>query len=91
MYGIFSSIYCFSNVTAGLITTFALGFFDPKTYFFIITVMGIIAVLFCFFFVRHISVSEGSPSLLTEAYDKEDTQQQILQATSIPKRDEVGI
>ncbi len=27
MFGIFSSLYCFSNVSAGLITTFGLGFF----------------------------------------------------------------
>jgi hypothetical protein len=28
MYGVFTSLYCFSNVSAGLITTFGLGFFD---------------------------------------------------------------
>ena len=55
MFGIFSSIYCFSNVSAGLITTFALGFFDPQTYFFIITALGVISILFCLFFVKNIS------------------------------------
>jgi len=55
MYGIFSFFYCLSNVSAGLITTFGLGFFDAQTYFFIITALGIISILFCLFFVRPIS------------------------------------
>jgi hypothetical protein len=54
MYGVFSSLYCFSNVFAGLITTFGLGFFNPLAYFCIITVLGVIAALFCLFFVRDI-------------------------------------
>ena len=37
MFGIFSSLYCFSNVSAGLITTFGLGFFNSTTYFLIIS------------------------------------------------------
>lgn len=52
MFGIFSTLYCFSNVSAGLITTFGLGFFDARTYFLIITFFGVLAIFFCFFFVR---------------------------------------
>jgi len=59
MYGIFSSLYCLSNVTAGLITTFGLGFFDSQTYFYIITLLGIISIIYCFFFVKHLK--EGEP------------------------------
>lgn len=58
MYGVFSSLYCFSNVSAGLITTFGLGFFDSITYFFIITTLGVISAIFCFFFVRDIPQSD---------------------------------
>jgi predicted MFS family arabinose efflux permease len=54
MYGLFSSIYCFSNVSAGVITTFGLGFFDAWTYFWIITALGLIACLYCLFFVPHL-------------------------------------
>lgn len=66
MYGIFSSIYCFSNVSAGLITTFGLGFFDAQVYFSIITALGILSVLFCLFFVNHITEKECNESLLTD-------------------------
>ena len=59
MYGVFSSIYCFSNVTAGFITTFGLGFFDPQAYFYLITALGFLAALFCIFFVRNIKEGEG--------------------------------
>lgn len=52
MFGIFSTIYCFSNVTAGLITTFGLGYFGAHIYFLIITFFGLLAVFFCIFFVR---------------------------------------
>jgi len=54
MFGIFSSIYCFSGVSAGFITTFGLGFFSSQIYFVIITVLGVISVLFCLFFVNNI-------------------------------------
>lgn len=54
MFGVFSSLYCLSNVSAGLITTFGLGFFDSQTYFLIITVFGVIAFIFCLFFVREL-------------------------------------
>lgn len=52
MFGIFSSIYCLSSVSAGIITTFGLGYFDARTYFVIITLFGLISILFCFFLVR---------------------------------------
>lgn len=61
MFGIFSSIYCFSSVSAGLITTFGLGFFNDRIYFAIITVLGVIAVLFCLFFVENVD-KEGEDS-----------------------------
>jgi MFS family permease len=55
MYGIFGAFYCLSNVTAGLITTFGLGFFDAEHYFVIVTLLGVIATFYCLFFVRNIS------------------------------------
>lgn len=57
-YGLFSSIYCFSNVSAGIITTFGLGFFDSWIYFWIITALGVLACLYCFFFVPHLPNSK---------------------------------
>ncbi len=54
MFGLFSSIYCLSNVTAGLITTFGLGFFNELVYFIVITCLGIVSIIFCFFFVKHV-------------------------------------
>jgi hypothetical protein len=59
MFGIFSTLYSFSNVSAGVITTFGLGFFDSGTYFIIITILGIISVIYCFFFVKAV---DSSPS-----------------------------
>ena len=55
-YGLYNASYCLINVSAGLITTFGLGFFDPLTYFFITTAFGCVATLFCWFFVRDVSV-----------------------------------
>jgi len=55
MYGIVNSSYCLSNVSAGLITTFGLGFFDAQIYFYIETVIGLMAIMYCAFFVRNIS------------------------------------
>lgn len=54
MFGIFSSIYCFANVSAGLITTFGLGFFDAKTYFSLITAMGFLSIVYCLFYIEDI-------------------------------------
>jgi hypothetical protein len=54
MFGIFSTLYCLSNVSAGLLTTFGLGFFDPQTYFVFISVCGVLSILFCALFVRAI-------------------------------------
>ena len=63
MFGIFTSIFCFANVSAGLITTFGLGFFDSQTYFYIITIMGVIATLFCLFFIKPISEKDINANL----------------------------
>lgn len=52
MYGILNGFYCLSNVSAGLITTFGLGFFNPVTYFYILAALGLLAVSFCYIFVR---------------------------------------
>ena len=60
MFGLINSAYCMSNVSAGLIITFGLGFFDARTYFFITTFLGILATAYCFFFVKNIS-SQGTP------------------------------
>ena len=54
MFGILNGLYCLSNVSAGLITTFGLGFFNALTYFYIISGLGIFAFLFCYFVVRDI-------------------------------------
>lgn len=70
MYGMFNSICCFSNVSAGLIITFGLGFFNILVYFFIITAFGVIAILFGIFFVRDVPIKNEMPlkneSLLEE-------------------------
>jgi hypothetical protein len=55
MYGLLNGLYCMSNVSAGLITTFGLGFYDHVTYFYILGGLGVIALAFCFFFVRDIN------------------------------------
>jgi len=55
MYGIVGGFYCMSNVSAGLITTFGLGFFSPPIYFCILGALGSIALAFCYLFVRDIS------------------------------------
>jgi hypothetical protein len=54
MFGIFGVLYCLSNISAGLLTTFGLGFFNAKIYFLLITALGAISIAFCFFFVRPI-------------------------------------
>ena len=54
MFGLLNGLYCLSNVSAGLITTFGLGFFDAFTYFSIISALGIFAFIFCYFVVRDI-------------------------------------
>lgn len=54
MFGIFGVLYCLSNISAGLITTFGLGFFNAKIYFLLITVLGAISIGFCFFFIKPI-------------------------------------
>lgn len=55
MFGYVNSAYCMSNVSAGLIITFGLGFFDARTYFFITTFLGVLATIYCLFFVKNIS------------------------------------
>lgn len=51
MFGFFTTFYCFSNVSAGLLTTYALGFFDTRIYFCSIAACGVISILFCIFFI----------------------------------------
>jgi hypothetical protein len=55
LYGIFNSIYNFSTVSAGLITTFALGLFDTTSYFIAITIQAGIAWIYCLVFVKDIT------------------------------------
>jgi hypothetical protein len=57
MFGLFGVLYCLSNISAGLITTFGLGFFNPKVYFMMITVLGCISIAFCVLFLRPIDAS----------------------------------
>jgi len=59
MFGLINSAYCMSNVSAGLIITFGLGFFDAKTYFFITTFLGLLATAYCLFFVKNIKEENG--------------------------------
>ena len=54
MFGFFTTFYCFSNVSAGLLTTYALGFFDTRIYFCSIAACGVISILFCIFFIPNI-------------------------------------
>lgn len=53
-FGLFSLIYCLSHISAGLITTFGLGLFSAYIYFLCITLTGISAVLFCWFFISDV-------------------------------------
>ncbi len=53
-FGFFTTFYCFSNVSAGLLTTYALGFFDTRIYFCSIAACGVISILFCIFFIPNI-------------------------------------
>lgn len=72
MYGVFSSLYCFSNVFSGLITTFGLGFFNALTYFSIITTLGVISIIFCIFFVRNIPQNDHLQPLVNQVSLIED-------------------
>ena len=56
MFGLFNSIFCLSNVAAGLITTFGLGFFNSLVYFIVITCLGILSILYFFFDVLVLSL-----------------------------------
>jgi hypothetical protein len=66
LFGIFSTIYCLSNISAGLITTFGLGFFSPTIYFMLITAIGILAIIYCIFFVDDIQNNSELNNLLSE-------------------------
>lgn len=82
MFGIFSTVYCLSNVSAGLITTFALGFFNELTYFSIISLLGAISILFCLFFVKNIKEgdrAEGIDVNLIEDNGKSSTVSQLTE------------
>ena len=84
MYGLFSSIYCFSNVSAGLLTTFALGFFDSKLYFVIITAIGLLSIVFCLLFLPTLPNARPSPSLLSTHHQEDPEHSEItLSATPI--------
>lgn len=65
MFGIFFVLYCLSNISAGLITTFALGFFNTQMYFLIITILGGISVLFCIFCIKPIDSQSPKAELRT--------------------------
>lgn len=43
-FGMFSYIYCLTNISAGLITTFGLGWFDAQIYFIILTAVGLLSI-----------------------------------------------
>lgn len=77
MYGLFTLLYCFSNVTAGFITTFGLGFFDEKVYFYVITGLGIVAMLYCLFFVPELEQvdhpTDARDSIIVAAESVEDS------------------
>ena len=93
MYGIFSSIYCLSNVSAGLITTFALGFFDSQTYFLIITALGVLSILFCIFFVKNLSekkeiIENNSESLLSQSEKEQLSQQEKSQKEQLSQQEQ---
>lgn len=53
-FGVFFRLYTASNILAGVVTTFLLGFFSVKFYFLIITSIGAASVLFMFFFLERV-------------------------------------
>jgi hypothetical protein len=57
-FGLFSLIYCLSHISAGLITTFGLGLFSAYIYFICITLTGVLAVLFCWLFIKDVEMEE---------------------------------
>ena len=67
MFGYFNSAYCLTDVSAGLITTFGLGFFDSQTYFYITTALGPIATIYCYFFVRNITEETVMDSVIYQS------------------------
>ncbi len=52
---IFTLLYSLSQVMAGVITTFFLGFFSEEVYFITLTIIGILSTLFAIFFLENIS------------------------------------
>ena len=53
-FGVFYGIFCVSNITSGLVTTFMLGLFDVLVYFWILVGVGVIATLFCLFCITDV-------------------------------------
>lgn len=57
-FGLFYRLYSGSNVSAGIITTFFLGFFDAYIYFVVLTSIAVGSVLYVFFFVPNVELPE---------------------------------
>ena len=49
--GVFQFIRCSTNLSAGIITTFFLGFFSGRTYFIAITIISLISAIYCLLFL----------------------------------------
>ncbi len=58
-FGLCYGIFCIANITSGLMTTFLLGFFSTTIYFWTLFGIGVVATLFCIFFVKNVQKVYG--------------------------------
>lgn len=56
---IFSTLLAFSSFTAGITTTFFLGYFSSQIYFIALTSMSLLSSLYCLLFLKDISQSDS--------------------------------
>jgi len=56
---IFSLLLAFSSLTAGITTTFFLGYFSSQVYFIALTSLSLLSSLYCMLFLKDISQSHS--------------------------------
>lgn len=52
MFSLFGLFYCAAELTGSIITLVGLGFFPKTVYFGILVVVDILALIYCYFFLR---------------------------------------
>jgi hypothetical protein len=63
---IFSILISFSSLTAGITTTFFLGYFSNQVYFIALTSLSLLSSLFCIFFLKNISQNSSQNLILSK-------------------------